>query len=112
MKDIINKFITKSKIDINNAQFLYGGKQIDFELTFYEQANKIDKDRDQMNILVYSIKEESKEEGMKESKEVICPQCKENCLISLENYGIKLYDCKNKHVNDNIALNELKIFKK
>ena len=25
MKDIINKFITKSKIDINNAQFLYGG---------------------------------------------------------------------------------------
>jgi len=112
MKDIINKFVTKSKIDINNAQFLYGGKQIDFELTFYEQANKIDKERDQMNILVYSIKEESKEEGMKESKEVICPQCKENCLISLENYRIKLYDCKNKHVNDNIALNEFKNLQK
>ena len=38
MKDIINKFITKSKIDINNAQFLYGGSQINFEQTFYEQA--------------------------------------------------------------------------
>ena len=70
--------------------------------------NKPDKEREQMIILVYSIKEESKEEGIKASKEVICPQCKEDCLIDMSNYRIKLYDCKNKHVNDNIALNEFK----
>ena len=52
MKDIINKFITKSKIDISKTHFLYGGNQINFELTFSEQGTQIDKDRNQMNILV------------------------------------------------------------
>ena len=51
--------------------------------------NKPDKEREQMIILVYSIKEESKEEGIKASKEVICPKCKEDCLIDMSNYRIK-----------------------
>lgn len=59
-----------------------------------------------MIILVYSIKEESKEEGIKASKEVICPQCKEDCLIDMSNYRIKLYDCKNGNNIENISLEE------
>ncbi len=37
---------------------------------------------------------------------IICPQCGEHSLISIKNYKISLYDCKNRHKNDNILLNE------
>ena len=34
MRVIIDKFIFKVKIDANKAQFLYGGNQVNFDLTF------------------------------------------------------------------------------
>ena len=37
---------------------------------------------------------------------IICPQCGEHSLIRIKNYKISLYDCKNRHKNDNILLNE------
>ena len=43
----------KSKIDATKAQFLYAGNQINYNLTFYEQANNMDKLRNKMYILVY-----------------------------------------------------------
>ena len=39
MKDICNKYISKINININSLYFLYGGNQINLELTFKEQAN-------------------------------------------------------------------------
>ena len=104
---IVNKFIMKSKIDATKAQFLYAGNQINYNLTFYEQANNMDKLRNEMCILVYYNNSYiSVNDGIIKSKEVICPKCKENCLISLDNYKIRLYDCKNGHITDNIFLNE------
>ena len=104
---IVNKFIMKSKIDATKAQFLYAGNQINYNLTFYEQANNMDKLRNEMCILVYYNNSYiSVNDGIIKSKEVICPKCKENCLISLDNYKIRLYDCKNGHMTDNIFLNE------
>ena len=107
MKDIINKFIIKSKIDANRAQFIYGGNQINMNLTFYEQANSIDKRRNEMNILVFSNEPViSINDGNIKSKQVICPECKENCLISFDDYKIKLHGCKNGHMVDNIFIKE------
>jgi len=104
---IVNKFIMKSKIDATKAQFLYAGNQINYNLTFYEQANNMDKLRNEMCILVYYNNSYiSVNEGIIKSKEVICPKCKENCLISFDDYKIRLYDCKNGHMTDNIFLNE------
>ena len=108
MSSIINKFIFKSKIDVNKAQFLYNGNQINFNLTFFEQANQIDKQRKIISILVYdnNTLKISINEGIISSKEVICPKCKENCLIDIKNYKIRLFNCKNGHEFNNILLNE------
>ena len=43
MKDICNKYSSKIGKNINELKFLYWGNQIQFELTFNEQANWIDK---------------------------------------------------------------------
>ena len=37
---------------------------------------------------------------------IICPKCKDICKYDIKNYRIKLYDCKNKHISENIKLNE------
>ena len=41
------------------------------------------------------------------SKEVRCPKCQENILIKFDNYNIILYNCKNKHKEENISFNRL-----
>ena len=43
MRNICSKFGTKSEVDINSLFFIYNGKLINLELTFYEQANSTDK---------------------------------------------------------------------
>ena len=107
MRDIINRFNTKSEINMDKAKYLYGGNQVNLELTFYEQANNIDKQRKEMNILV-DINESitSNNQSTIKSKEIICPKCKENCLISFENYQIHLYYCKNGHEMYNIPFED------
>ena len=46
------------------------------------------------------------EDNVKISKELICPQCGENCLLNIKNFKIDLYGCKNGHEKENISLNE------
>ena len=54
--EIINRFNNKSekdKIDINKDQLLYNGKLINLDLTFFQLANRSDKERKVIHILVY-----------------------------------------------------------
>ena len=60
MKDIINRFLIKLEKKENNLYYLYNGTQIDYELTFNEQANDIDKNRKKMNILVTKNEDDEK----------------------------------------------------
>ena len=59
-----------------------------------------------MNILVYDINSNLDRENKKNSKEIICPECKENIRININNYKIKLFNCKNGHNINNILLSE------
>ena len=107
MKDIFKKFATKINSNENNFYFLYGGKQINEQLTFNQQAKKIDLERKQMNILVYDKNNNTNIINEKiKSKEIICPKCWKNCRISFINYKIKLYDCENNHIIEDLFLNE------
>ena len=45
MKVIIDRFLIKIKYKENNLYYLYNGTKINYELTFNEQANIIDKNR-------------------------------------------------------------------
>ena len=96
--DICNKFVNKISVDINKLYFLYGGLEINKDLTCFELINNKDKERGKMNIFVYDKKEQS--------KEIICPKCFENCRIKWNNYKINLFGCKNGHVINNILLEE------
>ena len=115
IKNIFSKFSSNVKIDINSLYFLYGGVQlINLELTFYEQANSIDKERNEMNILVYEFKKSNiiSEVNSKINPRIIkCPKCGEDCIIKIKDYKIKLYDCKNWHETNNIFLDEFENIK-
>jgi len=107
MKDICSKFASKSQFDMKNLYFIYGSNILNLELAYNELINEIDKDRNSMSILVYENNNKIiKNDGTIKSKDIICPKCGENCLIEINNYKIKLYDCKNGHNINNILLNE------
>ena len=105
MKDIIDKFLIKIKNKENNLYYLYNGTKINNELTFIKQANGIDKERKKMNIIVTKKVEDINKINEIISKDVICPECKENILINYDNFHINFHDCKNNH-NINKELNE------
>ena len=60
MKDIIAKFVIKIENKENNLYYLYNGTKINYELTFNEQENDIDKNRKKMNILVTKNEDDEK----------------------------------------------------
>ena len=52
MKDICERYVKKIKQNLDSLLFLYEGNQINFELTFENQANSVDKTKNEMKILV------------------------------------------------------------
>ena len=74
MSDICQKYATKVDKPIDSLIFLYGGNQLNLELTFDEQVTSIDRSKNEMNILVYK----------NEIDNLICPKCGTN--IEIMNY--------------------------
>jgi len=74
MKDICQRYVNKINRTINSLIFLYGGKQLNFNLNFNEQANTIDKERNIMKVLVYKNEED----------EYICPKCGEKIKFNIK----------------------------
>ena len=104
---ICERFITKLQLDItNNYYYIYGGNILNKELCLEEQANDEDKREKRMNIIVYNEKKTIINDNIKEAKEVICPECKENILIKIEDYKISMYNCKNNHKKENKSIKE------
>ena len=74
IKDICQKYATKIESNINSLLFLYGGNQINMELKFKEQANIIDINNKEMNVLVYK----------NENDDLICPHCNNKIKLNTE----------------------------
>ena len=74
MKDICQRYVNKIDKNINTLIFLYGGKQLNMNSNFNEQANMIDKERNIMKVLVYK----------NEDNECICPKCGEKIKFNTE----------------------------
>ena len=106
-KQICEKFCIKRGVEINKLIFLYGGKILDLELDLSQVANKINKENSKMIILVYDEKAytiNQKEKTIK-SKDIICPECGQICLINFKGFELELRNCKNNHTKT-IELNE------
>ena len=106
IKDIYKRYENKLGIDISKLYFIYNGNKINDNLILNEIINEEDKRRNIMNILVSENNETIIKENIIKSKEIICPKCKENILIKLNEYKINLCNCKNNHNINNILLNE------
>ena len=112
INEIIKGFLNKALIEkdkINNLIFLYGGNKINDDkqqLTFEQLANEMDKKDKKMNFLVYDSTTEIKNNALLKSKDIICPKCHEHILIKIINYKIKLFNCKNEHIIDNLSFKD------
>ena len=74
MGDICHKFATKIDKNLNYFLFLYNGSQLNFKLSFKEQANSFDIDNKQMKVLVYK----------KENDIYTCQKCGEKIKFNTQ----------------------------
>ena len=65
MRTIIQRFETKIQQSADSYMYLYSGDQVNLDLTFEQQANHLDRESNQMIILVYKT----------ESNGFKCPYC-------------------------------------
>ena len=106
IKKSIDSLINKINLNINEIYFLYNGERINTELTLNQIVNNIDKERKEMNIIVQNLEKSMLIIKKPKAKEIICPICKENILISIKNYRMNLYDCINNHKINDILFSE------
>ena len=104
MKDIIQKFCNKSKLDKKDIYCLFDGNLLDENITLENLLNTKNKETKNI-ILVYSYKEKGEMQPIIKSPQIICPQCKEIGIINLKNYKFSI-NCKNNHNIKNIFLKD------
>jgi len=90
MQYIIHQF--KNKIAKDNLLFIFGGKNVNKELTCEQLSNELDKS-EKMNKLVYDNYNTIIKDNIVTLKESIFPDCGENILIKIKDYKIN-HGCK------------------
>jgi len=113
-QEVINNYFQKAfinteennEINLENLCFSSNGNIINPEKNVESQMSHINKQDKKMKVLVTLINEANSTQVYSDSKEIICPKCFEPCLYKIENYVIKLYDCINNHITNNIKIND------
>ena len=107
IKDISKRFKDKINLTNKNINFTYNGNLVlNEELKFEEIVNNEDKIRKKMSFIVFDNLIETKDKDIIKSREIICPECKENIRMNINEYKINLLKCKNGHNKENILLDE------
>ena len=99
MKNIFKRYLTRIKKDSKEVCFIYKGLKINPE----SKLNQINSKDDEIKILVYN---NINKEIIKLSKDIICPECGDNCLITINDYKITLNNCNKRHNLTNILFEE------
>ena len=95
MKDIISRFLFKVEKERKNMVFLYNELMINEDLPFNQCANRLDRSRNYMNVIVVEGQSSNDESvKLKKSNYVICPQCKENAFLSIRDFKLSITGCK------------------
>ena len=107
MKDIINRYSIKSKIELNSIYFLYAGDKINENLALEKIIKKEDKNKKKIEILVCPKEEKNKEENKSKVKptQAICPECREVAHLNIKNYKL-IIRCKNNHKFDKMRMED------
>ena len=115
IKDILKKYTQKIKKDKKDLYFLLNGDIIkeQFKVNDYIENNDNEYKETILEILVFEYENNDEfEDKIKESKYIICPKCKEICLLNFDNYKITLNNCKNGHCFRNMLMNNFNDFQK
>ena len=111
IKNIYIKYEETKGLNHEEVCYLYNGNVIDENSTIENMINK-DEKQNEMKLLAYDFKEDEYDDLLVQSKEIICPSCKEICEINFSDYKISLGNCKNGHYFKDILLNEFNDFQK
>ena len=115
MKDIFTRYSTKINKSVKDILFLYNGNIVNGELKLEKLLTSFMMET-KIAILALDIEDDDDNDKVerkpiiKISKEIICPECLENCIINFNDYRISLYDCTNKHYYSNILIDEFTDF--
>ena len=105
---VIDKYLQKSLLNPVNIYFLANGKQINQSESVESYMSDLNKQNKKLNILVLVqiLEGDNKEQVIVTSKNIICPECKEPCRITFDNYKIKLFDCDDGHITEDINIKD------
>ena len=101
---VIDKYVSKTELNPELIYFSANGTKINPKETVESKMNFVNKDNNIIHVLVDLINVDEKKPVISKSKDIICPKCYEPCKFEIKNYKIKLYDCVNNHIIDNIKL--------
>ena len=59
-----------------------------------------------MNVIVNQNDKDKEEAKLIISKDIICPECKENIIMDIKNFKINFHGCKNNHIINDILLSK------
>ena len=106
--NIIQKYINKSQLDINNIYFVSNGQILSNNGKIINIMNESEKLYKKKVILVLSINSSIKiyNTNIIKSKDIICPICKEICTYIIHDHRIILYGCKKDHITTDIKLDD------
>ena len=85
-KIIISKFSQKTFLDTNEMEFYVNGQVIDPEKTVGNYLLKVNEET--MKVIVIKKQKEENKDVIEQSKDIICPDCKEPCRINMNDYKI------------------------
>ena len=106
---IIYKYLQKSpdfSLDTRSLIFTCNGFPLDPTKTVESHMLRDNKQTKKMIVLVNQTYVEKSKPVIIQSKDIICPKCYETCTYKIENHKIKLYDCINNHITDNIKIKD------
>ena len=106
MRKVCSKFTQKAQIDLNKLYFMYSGNIVNLELTIEQIINKTDKERGTMSIIVVDHSNENGNNNKIISPYIICPICKEHARYEIKDFRIRIFNCKNGHVVDDILIKD------
>ena len=104
---IIDQYIKKALIEPKSVYFIVNSKPIEPKQTVENHMNDIDKQNNKITVFVNMINKEeyqTKTPIIIQTKDIICPECKEPCRFTIDNYKIKLFDCVYNQINNDIKL--------
>jgi hypothetical protein len=105
MDSILRRYGNEIKFNIKELSFEYNGSliPINTELTL-AQINS----EDYLYRFFVTLKENNNicKNTFIKSQYIICPECKQNCLININDYKISLYNCYKEHSINNLSINE------